>query len=305
MFWQLKQKFHREKFNYMCSGVIKTPRIESDNSDLLIVSLVSHMDVMMYLVAIKTLYRHLGRGKIAIIDDGSLTKSDLVLLKSHVEFSEIVPISSIAMGQMPRGNCWERLAYVVDKSSDHYVIQVDSDNLFTGPLPEVEKCYKQNTSFITGSGFKVNGELLHGILPMPVVCEKMKIFKRDFVEVLIERHFDQLPRYQDLKYAKANVCFSGFGKNAVTRNKMEEFSDNMQRIVGDRWWEWGTEKITGVFLASNASKACVLPHPKYTSYYDQPEINYDQSAAIHFTGTHRFHKGYYIRKARETLQTIK
>lgn len=304
MFWRLKQQFHRKIFNYMCSGVLQAPKIEPDNSDLLIVSLVSHMDVMMYLVAIKTLYRFLKRGEVVIINDGTLTKSDLSLLKSHVTFSEIVSLKDISMGNIPRGNVWERLVYTTEKIKDHYVIVLDADNLFMGPLFEVEKCYEQNVSFMFGSGFEINGEILHGVLPMPVVCEKIKTLRNDYVEIYIESCFDQLPGYRHLKYAKANVCFIGFAKNSFTRKDLEEFSDHMQRIVGKRWWEWGTEKIAGIFLASNTIKSCVLPYPKYASYYAQPKINYDESVALHFTGTHRFCNGYYIRKARKTIKEL-
>ena len=44
------------------------------------VSMVSHRDLVMYLVAIRSLYAQIGEGAITVIDDGSLTAADITIL---------------------------------------------------------------------------------------------------------------------------------------------------------------------------------------------------------------------------------
>ena len=91
--------------------------------------MVSHRDLIMYFVAIRSLYAQIGEGAIAIIDDGSLTAADTEILHRLLGGPQIIRADQIDTGACPRGGTWERLLHILDLSSSRYVIQLDSDTL--------------------------------------------------------------------------------------------------------------------------------------------------------------------------------
>lgn len=271
----------------------------------MLLSMVSHLDIMMYLVAIKSFYRHLKRGKIVVLNDGTLTEKDKRLLATHINPLQVLNINEVKTHPCPKGAWWERLLLIADYVKDHYVIQLDSDSLVISEIPEVMECVNRNISFALGSDFNINGEYLgKEIFPMDYVCQKMKLLKNDYIEVVADQNLDKLPDYSTLKYSRCSACFAGFAKGSFSRREVEDFSGKMQGILGKRWSEWGTEKITSAYIVSNSPRARILPYPKYVSYYADPAIDYTKSAYLHFTGTHRFKNGFYINMARKVIQTL-
>ena len=87
--------------------------------------MVSHRDLLMYLVAIRSLYAQIGEGTITIIDDGSLTVRDIELLRSSLGEPKVIGLSQVDVGPCPSGGFWERLLHILDLSTDRYVIQVE------------------------------------------------------------------------------------------------------------------------------------------------------------------------------------
>ncbi len=305
MFWKLRQTLNRTWFNHWCRDVLKTPPIEPSKDGVVILSMISHLDLMMYLAAIKTFYRYFKRGEIVILNDGTLTENDRRLLQYHVNPSRVVHINEVKTNSCPKGACWERLLLISDYVDDNYVIQLDADSLILKDMPEVSKNLEENRSFALGSGFRVNGKPLGlNIHPMKEFCLTMQSLNSEYVEIVAEKSFCRLSDYQNLKYAKSSACFAGFAKGGFSRPAIEAFSGRMEQLIGKRWFEWGTEKVTSNYIISNAPSAGILPYPKYVSYYAEPAIDYNQSAYLHFTGTHRFKNGFYINMARKVIRAL-
>jgi len=269
------------------------------DGELIIFSMISHWDVMMYLIAIKTLYRQLGRGKIVVLNDGSLKNTDLSLIREHVRPREIIHISDVRTGPCPSGACWERLLCIADLVPDAYVLQLDADSLVIKEMPEVEEYIRNKRSFALGQIF-----LGQEIYPMSYVSSEMRKKGTDYVEHVAEMNFDQLEGFEDMKYSKSSACFAGFAKGSFDRTDVEDFSSRMESLLGKRWHEWGTEKVTSNFIVANTPGSAILPFPQYVSYYAKPEIDYEDSNYLHFTGTHRFKNGFYIRMARQAVRDL-
>ena len=73
MLWRLRGNLGRWRHFRSCRRVLDLPPLEIREAPLTFVSMVSHRDLVMYLVAIRSLYAQIGEGTITIIDDGSLT----------------------------------------------------------------------------------------------------------------------------------------------------------------------------------------------------------------------------------------
>ena len=108
MFFRLRRRLNYSKFDSQTRGVLDTPPIAYQDAPLAIVSMVSNFDPQMYIIAVKALYRRLGRGKIAAIVDADMPESSRALIRKHLVKVEFVHLEDINPGKCQRGGTWER-----------------------------------------------------------------------------------------------------------------------------------------------------------------------------------------------------
>src|ERR1051326_3723281 len=167
MFFRLKDQLQRSQFDFLCRGIFRTPPVDVGKAEVTFVSQVSHRDLLMYLVAIKSLYRFFRRGSIVVLDDGSLTSQDRSHLKQHLRSADILHIRDVALADTPKGGTWERLTLISQLVKDSYVVQVDSDSVNINAIPEVLEYVAANSSFtLLGAGS------YPGIEPMPNAAQR-------------------------------------------------------------------------------------------------------------------------------------
>src|SRR5262245_9260385 len=143
------------------AGVLETPPIVPRQDGLVIFSMIGTTVLLPYLVAVKSLWRELGRGRIAILDDGTLTAQDRALLAHHCGDPEFLRIDLVPTDPFPRGGCWERFLTILDRRDREYWIQLDSDTVTLGPIDEVADAIDRNRSFILlGEANEMGPELL-------------------------------------------------------------------------------------------------------------------------------------------------
>ena len=131
----LGRSWGKYMFDRTAAGVLYTAPLAVSGGFPLFLSQICHRDVTAYLIAIKSLYRRIGQGRVLIIDDGSLTDEDISILKHHIPGIGVLDIASIDTGTCPRGGTWERLIKIIALTADHYVIQADADIGVSGPFP--------------------------------------------------------------------------------------------------------------------------------------------------------------------------
>jgi len=277
---------------------------QKNNADLIIVSLLSHRDVMLYVIAIKSLYHFLQKGAVHVINDGSLTQRDINLLKKHVHNLLIFHIKDIPSLVCPKGGCWERLLFVADHNPQAYVLVLDADILTQHAIEEVKDAIANNASFIMGDGSDQK------IVPMPDI---LAVMRRRYSNVdmatqpfqsLYDTTLDKIPDYETRLYLRGTGGFNGFARGSISRQRVEEFSQEMARVFGDDWKRWGSEQIAVCYLIANTPQSRILPCPKYALYYADKNINYAESSVLHFIGTHRFQNGFYIKQTRQFIQNV-
>ncbi len=301
MFFRARRALNRAWFDFNCRGLLKTPALPPADSPLTVVTMLPHGEVSMYLLALKSFAGQIGRSpKVVVLNDGSLDAQDLRTLAAHVTSLTVVPIASVDTGTCPKGSCWERLMLISDLSQDSYVVQLDSDTLTPGPIPEVVASIEGNRSF-TLLGDRSHPE----VEAMLQACARLKASTSQQVQAVCERAFDQLPEAADLKYLRGNAGFVGFARGSLQRDRIAWFSDLMRRISGPQWDEWGSEQLTSNLLIANAENPLPLPPPRYVSYWAHPEIRYEASSFLHFIGPFRYANGLYLRTAGRVLAGLR
>lgn len=293
MFFALKNKFNRLRFERTSRNVLNTPPVTlHPSSKLAILSQLCHRDVLMYLIALKTFARRVPVAAVHILSDGSLTNDDTQILRQHIPGVTIRFVKDVDSRGCPRGSCWERLLSIADLTSEWFVIQLDADTLSLDALPEIAQCVENNQSFTIGTWDNQTFE------SMPERQREAKLLVQDnpnaHVQLAAEANFDQLTRFQHLRYVRGCAGFAGFAKGGQGRAFIEEISTEMSAALGARWNEWGTEQVMSNIVVANSPNSQVLPHPKYC---DCTKIRDGVTHFIHFIGTCRFKGGVYARLA--------
>jgi len=294
MFWRLKNQFRRTVYHAQCRHVFQTPPLRTQAAPLKFVTMCSHDDLSMYLLAVKSLYREIGEGKVVVLNDGSLTQGDKNVLTHHITDVAIENTADVKTGACPKGGAWERLLRILELAADSYVIQIDSDTLTRGRIAEVVDCYHENRAFSLGTSA---GQKIVSL--EEASCERA-MDESSHVQAVAERSFARLPSSQRLRYARTCAGFAGFPKGLDARESAFEFSRKMTGMIGAKWSEWGSEQVTSNYIVANTPGAVVLPVPKYASC--GPSLDVAQAVFIHFIGRWRFHKNIY---ARESVRAIR
>lgn len=278
--------------------VLDTPPVVPAEDGVILFSMIGTEVVLPYLVAVKSLHRQLQRGRVVLLDDGSLTAADRAVLDAQLGRPEIIPIASVNTGPCPRGGTWERLLTILDRRADDYVIQLDSDTVTLGPVPQVARAIEANRSFTLSGGLR---EAPLGFLP---VREFVPTFwpqgaTSPHIQAAIESRLAELPQPWTRRYARGCSGFAGFARGGPGRAAAEGFSVEAEQLVGARWQEWGTEQVTSNYVIGNERGAELLRYDHYTNYWNAP---WDEDARfVHFVGAFRYAKGAY---RRATIQAI-
>ncbi|PWS39213.1 hypothetical protein DFH01_08245 [Falsiroseomonas bella] len=251
----------------------------------------------MYLLAIKSFYRYIPGGEIVVLDDGSLTGADRQLLAAHLPDATVTPLADIATAPCPRGGCWERLLYILDRSDNNYVIQLDSDVLASDPIPEVTDAIARNTSFTLNSGGGM------GIETLEQAAARVAGYSEEHLQPAAEQKLPLLPPEAGGRlYVRGSAGFAGFARGRHARGQAEAFSVAMQALLGSRWAEWGSEQIASNYLIANSPGGAVLTWPTYACF--EPNLDPALSRLLHFVGSWRFDRGVYASRARRLISEL-
>src|SRR5438270_10340480 len=100
---------HTFVHNRCIAAITDTPAVQTMDSGLMLFSMLRHSDVLMYLVAIKSVYSSLGPSLITVLDDGSLTETDRRLLQMQLAGIRFISMDAVKTEGSQQGGTWERL----------------------------------------------------------------------------------------------------------------------------------------------------------------------------------------------------
>jgi hypothetical protein len=255
--------------------------------------MVAGHDTKLYILAIKSLYRRLGRGRIVVVTD-RVSEASRQLIRTHVPGIEFIPVESIDTGNIQRGGTWERLLYCIDRSASSYVIQMDADVLCVGPIPEVIESIENNRAFTLADGIPKK--------PLADWVQDAIARNSDNVVFEFEKRGPSFPDADKLLYLRGSSGFTGFAQGAITHSFLKNFYATAASILGPRWQEWGTEQISSNFCIANSPGSVGLPKPKYLTW-EHHALPQDLSL-LHFLGYCRFDEGVFERFANREIDAL-
>lgn len=249
------------------------------------------------MLAIKSFVRFVRPRGFVIVDDGLLPE-DRRILSKHFDSIRFVPSKGVQLGACPAGGCWERLLTLSQENRDHYVIQLDADTLTLSEPAEVLQCLAQNRSFTLGTS---SGRQTVGFSEASCFAHETT---NNHVQNHAERALASYPGHEHLRYVRGCAGFTGFAKGQLLPEKIQEFSTQMEKLVGkEKWREWGSEQVTSNYMAANAPDSLVLPVERYPFW--APDVDINRAVLVHFFGTFRFSRGVYAQRGRSTIERLK
>ncbi|RJY09238.1 hypothetical protein [Aurantiacibacter aquimixticola] len=283
-------------------GILDTPPIAPASDGLVLFSMIGTAVLLPYLVAVKSLWRELGRGRVAILDDGTLTAQDRAILAHHCGDPQLARLDMVELGGFPAGGTWERLLTILDARAGEYRIQLDSDTVTLGPVPEIADAISRNRSFLFLGGADAE------VGPLPLAEFRRRFYpdgpREGHVQTRIESRVDTVDAARGWKYARGCSGFAGFAAMGEGRPLAAAFLSEIKRMIGeDDVTIWGTEQVTSNFLLSNEPEPVVLPYGRYLNYWNEPWD--DDAAFVHFVGTHRHDNGAYETASLAAIDRLK
>lgn len=292
-----KERRHRSA----ARAVLDTPPIIPTDDGLVLFSMIGTRVLLPYLVAVKSLHAQLKRGRIIILDDGTLSAADRVLLAKHLGDPHILHIADVDTGTCPRGGTWERLLTILDLRATDYIIQLDSDTVTLGEVPEVVEAVEANRSFtLMGDP----DSCLRSFAEMASMTDDDAYLHNPqaHVQGAIECGLDRvsLPMLANPLYVRGCSGFAGFARGGDGRVLAQAFSDEATRLLGaERWARWGSEQVTSNMVIANEPDALLLPYDRYLNFWDRG-ISAD-ARFVHFIGSCRYAGSAYIDATRAAI----
>jgi len=303
--WRVKQEAARHAA--AIADILDTPPIVPRNDGVVLFSMIGTAVVLPYLVAVKSLWHQLGRGRIALLDDGTLTGADKAVLAHHCGDPEILSIARVDTTGFPTGGCWERFLSILDRRGSEFWIQLDSDTVTLGPVPEVVAALALNRSFTLLGG--ADAAQPDGAGPMLPLGDFARAFYPDgpadgHVQTRIESRMGQIISRPDWRYIRGCAGFAGFAAGGPGRPLAAAFLAQMEKLVGPQdIATWGTEQIASNFHIANEPRAAALPYARFMNYWAEDWA--EGTSFVHFVGTHRYDNGAYEAASRHAIAQLK
>jgi FkbM family methyltransferase len=296
MLYRVERAMQVRAFNRAIAGILETRPLILKDAPCCIVSMVANRDVPMYLLAMKSFYSRIGRGKIVAIVGRDMPQVLRDTLSRHLVGIEFIDLEDIATAPCQSGGTWERLLYCLDRSQSEYTIQIDSDTLtVSDDLSEVSGCLEANRAFTISDGFVR--------MTLPEAAELAQATPSNYIGIAAEAAFDRYPGADALHYIRGSSGFAGFAKGGYTRAAISAFHQQMEALIGRaRWREWGSEQCGSNFAVANSPDPLVLPYPQYASFTRR--VLRHEVKLFHFIGAFRFKDGYFARRGQEVIAAL-
>ncbi|WP_052071701.1 hypothetical protein [Sphingopyxis sp. MWB1] len=298
---KLNEIWKERRHHQVARAVLSTPPLTPADDGLVLFSMIGTRVLLPYLVAVKSLHARLGRGRVIILDDGTLTMGDRAILNAQLGDPQILSIHDVDTGPCPRGGTWERLLTLLDLRAQNYVIQLDSDTVTLGPVDEIADAIAANRSFT------LRGDADSRIMPFAEMASLTD--DADYlhnpnahVQGAVETGLDRvpMPMLANPLYVRGCSGFAGFARREGGRALAEEFSRGATALLGaERWARWGSEQVTSNMVIANEPDALLLPYDRYMNFWNEGVP--DAAVFVHYIGTHRYTGSRYIDDTRAAI----
>jgi len=297
----VRSRIQIARHNRVAREVLETGPIRPADDGVVLFSMMGTAVLLPYLVAVKSLWRNLKCGRVVILSDGTLRSKDRSLLAHHCGEPEVLELADVDTAGFPQGGTWERLLTILDRRGDEYWIQLDSDTVTSGPIPEVAAAIQAGRSFT----------LLGGDDCPPMALPGAQFAARFYpegqagghIQAQIESRLDA-PVTAEVPYVRGCSGFAGFAPSKDGRRTAARVAKAISALIGDdAVAAWGTEQVASNFIVANEPAPVMLPHDRYKNYWG--ETLTAPVPFVHFVGTHRYDRNTYANATRAAIAALR
>lgn len=292
---RLRREWHKRAFVSAVRGITQIRPLLPGKLPLILLSMVQSRDTLPYLLALLSFTRYVNPERVVVVCDPSMTADDLRTLMAAVPHIELRRAEEFRHPELPVGSCWERLQAITEYAASGYVIQLDADTVTLKPITEV------HDAVIAGHGFVLGERPQQKI----TTIDEAKIFATPWQQPGLQiqgvaEYVMPDAQVAGSRYVRGCAGFTGFHRTSGLMVPLIEFSNEMRRLTGPRWTEWGTEQVASNYLVANLAGTTVLPYPDYATP-DQLPL---KPRFLHFIGSMRFETGNYALVARHVISEL-
>lgn len=293
----------RRRLRRALQGIFATKPLRAGDGAFTVLSMVQHSDIAAYLVAIKSFAAYLQPRRIVVVCDPTITPEDERLLKLHIPHVELDRAEAFRHPDLPIGGTWERLYALAHIATTDYAIQLDSDTVTLAVLPEIFSAIEQRRGFVL-NGFLPGDDDDDEPANTVVTIEQASSYAHRWPPKHVQALAEQRLIHAELllpKYVRGCSGFTGLPPNQAYVDQLISFSQKMQRQLGTRWTEWGSEQVASNYLVANAMTVQLLPMPAYSA--SGPSLV--DHRFIHFIGPTRFANRNYEKAVKQVIQKLR
>ena len=281
--------------------VLETLPMAAQGASLVVFALIGTADVLPFLVAVKSLSAQLGRGRVAVLDDGTLTAQDRAILAHHCADPEIIRLGDVQHGLFPQGEAWAQLLTILDRRASEYWVQLDPASVTLGPVPEVAEAIARNRSFLCLAGGEAGA-------PQPLASFRAQVYPDGAVDddaaAQTESRLDMIGGKNGWRYARAAEGAAGFSALGADRALVTAFEQAVRRSGSKADLDQDQiVKVARNFILANEKQAEILPADRYVTF-DGANCRGD-AAFVHFPAKHRYKGAAYLEASRRAIETLK
>lgn len=255
----ISERLNRWRFGRAVRSILDTPPVTRGGAPFATLSMVHHRDVLPYLLAIKTFALHARPERMLLVADPSLDDGDRRAIMAHVPCIEILDAARFRRPALPEGGTWERLSAISELCQESSIVQLDADTVTFGEPIEVVEAARAGRTFVIRSESGV--EIVE--LDIAAATGRRLLASTNHIQAVAEARLIEFEDAMSYRYVRGCSGFTGFGRGAISPERLEAVSLRMRHILGSRWDEWGTEQVASNLLAASAPDSFLLPHPRY------------------------------------------
>ncbi len=286
--------------NRAIAEILNSPPVAPQQDGLVIFSELGTMQMLPYLVALKSFWRQMRRGRVVILDDGTLTAQDRTILAQHSGDPELLRAGEKRRHlPLPAGG-WEGLFTMLERRTGEYWVKLDPDTLTLGPLPEIERALASNRSFTMMAREQSPPE------PM-----RLRQFASAFhpkgpqdgdLQMRIESRLGQLSGSDSWRYLEGSGGICGFAACGAGSELAAAFRHQLADMLGEEPIGREAAQVACNFVIANEGAPACLPTERYGQYRGNPAD--DDLALLHFKGAEKYLNGAYSELSRTVIAAI-
>ncbi|WP_137681599.1 hypothetical protein [Aurantiacibacter suaedae] len=280
-------------------GILDTPPITSHNDGLVLFAEIGNEELLSCLVAVKSLHAQLGKGRVALLDDGTLIGSDRALLAHHCGDPEIIAPANKGERPLPEGPGWRALSTLLERRNSEYWLWLSNDSVTLGPVPEVERAVALNASVVLpGRG------ALESARPLGDFC---RLAYPDGpttgnITARLESRLAAVNR-GNWRYFQGDMGLMGFAAGGPGLRYATASRADLEQLVGaEALSEDGAAQVAANLLLASESRTVILPREHYRHSGSE---GCDKNASfLRFGGEDPHADGHYAEASQNAIEAL-